>query len=704
MNDMPTARDPLTELADDARRLFAAGVSAGDGGALRRHAEAVRRLGARVPALAPLADAIDRTCAAAEKQRAAAVLDLNLLLRRVRAGLATAGVGGTPEPVDPSGPWTTELRLDEPVFTDLLPELADPKARPLNALILADHEEMGTELRLVGPLLAGLEHPDKDAPQRIASVLPRFGNAVAGELRRDFHPAGDRADAMRLRALGRIDPEAARAACREALDRGSQVVRAEAMELLPKIDPAEAERHALALLRAPSTPAETRKLALKSLHVARGDAGLEMLLSAIDAPDSLWSAAAMALQESAHPGAGAGLFESLRAALAEGQEAGLRRAMRLMPVLIRRRHPEALRLFLSWLDHPNKELRAWARNWIRHLYESGDAVVPELVAALGHKDPPVLVGVMDSLLRCGGAAADATPRLAELLQHRQVGLREKAATTLGAVGAGRPDAVAALVAALRDESAKVRHAAAEALARFGPAAAAAVPALTEALNDRQAEVCSGAVRALGQIGAAAAGTVPAVLALQEHEFASVRYQAVMALPRLGEPGVAEVVRRLREPGRHAYLIGALSRCGGVDPAIVRELVAILRDRSHPERAAAAAALGDFRPAPEPTVAALVEALDEDDDALREAAAKALVILTINAKDAVIPLAGVAVPALTRAVRNGTYRTRVDACRALEKLAAAAAPALPALTDAVNDPDFIVRQCARAALRAILLAE
>jgi HEAT repeat protein len=695
---------PLQDLGDDFRHYIAAGVTAADGRALRRHVEAVRRLGARVPVLAPLADALERTCTAEGNQRAAALLDLNMLLRRVRAGLATVGLDGTPEPLDPSGPWTTDLRLDEPVFTNLLPELADPKSRPLNALILADHEEMGTELRLVGPLLAGLGHPDKDAPQRVASVLSHFGKAIAPELRSDFDPAGDRADAMRLRALGRIDPDAARAACREALDRGSQVVRAEAMELLPKIDPPEAERRALALLRTTSTPDETRKMAMKALRVTQSDAGLKMLLSAIDAPDSLWSAAAMVLQESAHPRSDVGLLESLRAALAEGQEAGLRRAMRLMTVLIRRRHPEALRLFLSWLDHPNKALRAWARNWIRHLYESGDAVVPELVAALGHKDPQILLGVMDSLLRCGGAAADATPRLAELLRHRQVGLRETAATTLGAVGAGRPDAVAALAAALRDESAKVRHAAAEALARFGPAAAAAVPALTGALNDRQAEVCSAAVRALGQIGAAAAGTVPAVLALQEHEYASVRYQAVMALPRLGEPGVAEVVRRLREPGRHAYLIGALSRCAWVDPAIVREVAAILCDRSHPERAAAAAALGDFRPAAEPTVAALVEALVEDDDALREAAAKALVILTINAKDAVIPLAGAAVPALARAVRNGTYRTRVDSCRALEKLGAAAAPAVPALTAAVNDPDFIVRQCARAALRAIPPAE
>ncbi len=692
--------NPVDEVAEAVRTVLAAGVSAGDDRGLRRHATALRSLGARVPALATLADGIDRVLAAASGDRMRALLDLHLLLRMARAGLASAGLDGCLEPAPPSGPWTTDLRLDEPVFTSLLPQLADPRAHPLNALIHADHEEMGTELRLVGPLLNGLEHPDAQAPRRIASILHRFGKAVAPELRRDFNPEGGRADAMRLRALGRIDPEAARAACREARTRASSLVRLEALQLLPSLDPGEAERNALALLGEPSTPDELRREAMKALRVARGDAGLEMLLSAVDASNSLWSVAAMALQESPHPAADAGLFESLRTALAQGQHAGLARAMRLMPILVRRRHPEALHLFLSWLDHPTKELRDWARTWVQHLDVSGEAVVPELVAALAHKDPQVLVGVMDSLKRCGAAAGAAAPRLAELLRHRQVGVREKAATTLEAVGAGRPDAVATLSAALRDDSAKVRRAAAQALGRFGPAAADAVPALTEALNDSQAEVCFAAAQALGCAGPAAAGALPAVLALEKHAHASVRHQALVALPWLGEPGVAEVIARLRDPARCANMMSALSRQSGVDPRVVSELVAILRDAAHPQRARAAAVLGELRASAGPAVAALVAVLDEDAEPPREAAAGALATLTVQAKEVVAPLAVAAVPALARVVRNGTYRARVDACRSLERLGAAAAPAIPALTDALNDPDFIVRQCARAALRSL----
>jgi HEAT repeat protein len=653
-------REQLRQLADDVARHLVAGSRAAAGASgLRDRARALHALAAKVPALGALAGAVDR---AAEPS---GLLDLLVMVRQVRAALATAEVDGDLESVERSGPWTTDLRLDEPVFTNLLPELTDPKSRPLNALGLADHEEMGTELRLVGPLLAGLDHPDRSAPERIAGLLPRFGKAVAAELRRDFDPTGERADAMRLRALGRIDPEAARAACREALDHGSEAVREEALGVLQAIDPPEAERSALAILGEPSSSLVAHKRALKSLRVARSDAGLEALLSALDAPDSLWSAAVEALQRCPHPEAEPRLFGLLQVALADK---AWQPALRLTPVLIARRHAEALRLFLSWLDSPTKELREWARKQIPYLYEKGEPVVPELIATLGHKDSQVQAAVMDSLLRFGGAAVAATPRLAELLGDKRVGVREKAALTLGAVGSARPDAVATLAAALRDDSAKVRHEAAKALGRFGPAAAAAVPALCEALNDRQAEVCSAAVGALGQVGAAAAGAVPAVLALQQHEYASVRHQAVAALPRLGEPGVAEVVKRLREPGRHAVL-------------------------------------GDFRPAAEPTVAALVEALDEEEDeALREASAKALVILTVNAKEAVLPLAGVAVPALARAVRNGPYRARVDSCRALEHLGAAATPAVPALAAAVNDPEFIVRQCARAALRTIPPAE
>ncbi len=538
------AEELLRSLADDVCRVLAAGAGAADDPGLRRGAQALRSLAARVPALNSLADAAERARDGDAKSRPRALLDLNVLLRSVRAGLTKAGLGGPLGAPEPSGPWTTDLRLDEPVFTDLLPELANPKARPLNALILADHEEMGTELRLVGPLLAALGHPDKDAPRRVISVLRHFGAAVVPDLRRDFDPEGGRADAMRLVALARVDPEAARAGCRAALERGSDTVRIAALDVLQEIDPPEAERTALPLLAERSTSADLRDKAWRALRVARTDAGLDTLLAAVDEPDRTWEAARFALERCPHDEAGGRILQLAKAGAAGGEGArpgGPQRATRLMAVLLQRRDAAGLREFLSWLDHPVKELREWAREKIQYLPEPGEAAVPELVAALRHKDTRVLVGTMRGLARLGQAARAAVPRLTELLRDKRATVRSTAAATLGQVGEATEPALTALSTALRDSSRDVRVNAATALGALGPAALPALPELVEALNDAQHDVCSAALRAVGDIGPGAATALPAVLALQHHQYASVRHASLGVLARLGEAGIAQVV-------------------------------------------------------------------------------------------------------------------------------------------------------------------
>jgi HEAT repeat protein len=706
-------RDILLDLMTDLEHLLAAGAAAATADErLARHGRQLRGLAERVPALAPLAEAIalaTRTTARQADRRAAVMLDLNLLLRRARAGLATVGQDGALEAVDPSGPWTTNLRLDEPVFTNLLPELADPAARPLNALILADHAEMGTELRLVGPLLAGLEHPDKDAPHRIAyGFLPHFGKAIVPELRRDFDPQGARGDAMRLLALSRIDAAACLSACRTALAAGSDLVRSQALELLVELDAAEAESAALRVLREPSAAKEVRCAALKALGGARSDAALEVLLATADGDDKEAWAAWRAFRDCPHPAATIRLLDKVQTLAAEvaGAEAGrgreqlARRVQNLMNVLIDRQDPSGMREFLGWLDHPVKELRDWARRRLGNLYERGRPVIPELTALLRHKDAIVLVAAIDSLTRCEADISTAVPRLIELLRNKRPGVRQQAARLLGRTASPPKEVVAALAALLHDSSPNVRRQAAESLGRCGPPAQTAVAALVEALNDPQFDVCSAALRALGQIGPPAAAALPAILALQQHRYASIRHQSLGVIALLGEPGVTRVVELLRDPVRGGEMMSALSRYAGVDAAIVRELVGILRDSAHPRRATAASLLGGLRDAARPGLEALIEALNENNDTLREAAADALSTLAIQAKVILIPLAATAVPALAQALKDGPYRVRVDACRVLEQFGADARPAVSVLTAATNDPDFIVRAGAREALRVM----
>src|SRR5947209_17639364 len=96
-------REQLQLLAGDVDRLLAAGaaVAAGDE-KLRQRSQKLRELGRKVPVLAQIADAVDRTVSAPPKQVARALLDLLLVIRQVRASLSAAGGDGAAEPVPPS--------------------------------------------------------------------------------------------------------------------------------------------------------------------------------------------------------------------------------------------------------------------------------------------------------------------------------------------------------------------------------------------------------------------------------------------------------------------------------------------------------------------------------------------------------------------------------------------------------------------------
>src|SRR5438105_3113820 len=100
-------KQTLLDLSNDVTRLLIAGAQqapADDG--LRRRSQRLRDLGKQVPALLPIADAVDRVLAAPPRQAAAALLDLAVIVRQVRAGLAAAGTAGPLEPL-PDGSWAT---------------------------------------------------------------------------------------------------------------------------------------------------------------------------------------------------------------------------------------------------------------------------------------------------------------------------------------------------------------------------------------------------------------------------------------------------------------------------------------------------------------------------------------------------------------------------------------------------------------------
>ena len=149
----------------------------------------------------------------------------------------------------------------------------------------------------------------------------------------------------------------------------------------------------------------------------------------------------------------------------------------------------------------------------------------------------------------------------------------------------------------------------------------------------------------------------------------------------------------------------------------------LADRNATARQEAAEALGQIGPAAKPAVGALIAALGDADDAVRDAAAEALAVF---GKDAVGPLTAAlkhtdasvrrgaaaalghmgpdardAVPALIAMVKNDADSdVREAVVPALGSIGPDAKAAAPALRDALTDKEQHIREAAAAALKRI----
>jgi HEAT repeat protein len=273
----------------------------------------------------------------------------------------------------------------------------------------------------------------------------------------------------------------------------------------------------------------------------------------------------------------------------------------------------------------------------------GEPAIPSLVLALGHSDQEVR-GLASWALSTIGPKA--VPALISALRDDDAERSRAAAEALGRM---LPEATPALIASLLAEDGVERQAAAQALGEMVPEA---VSHLVDAL---QREDALGVAQVLGEMGPVAREAVPALIEiLQDEDLAARRLAAEV----LGKIGLEEAIP--------ALLAAAPDVPGGAAVAV---------------RQMAGEALAKIGARP-----ALIEAVADDDVAVRRVAVEALAVMGLEGREAIA--------ALIKALRDEDMVVRTLAVRALGDMGA---EAIPALIEAVEDDEPTARREAARAL-------
>jgi HEAT repeat protein len=202
------------------------------------------------------------------------------------------------------------------------------------------------------------------------------------------------------------------------------------------------------------------------------------------------------------------------------------------------------------------------------------------LSAAPPKDEPVHAG--KSVQEWIKGLHDASPKV-----------REESAEALGAIGPAAEAAVPALIATFKDDDNSVRFAASCALGDIGKAA---VPALVRALDDPEYIVRGLAATALGQIGPDANAALPALRRLLEKETDNTRLDVAGAIclirPR-DRVALAALIDGLKDPSVRLCAALKLGRLGFAAKLAVPALIEALQDERELVRQAVAGALGQI---------------------------------------------------------------------------------------------------------------
>ena len=323
----------------------------------------------------------------------------------------------------------------------------------------------------------------------------------------------------------------------------------------------------------------------------------------------------------------------------------------LAPVSARAADPEpsfAGRPLAAWvrdLDDPNVLVREEA---LEVLAKAGPAAKEALTAVkplLKDDRPTVRLRAAVALWKIEGRPEDAGPVLLKALRQPGRDTRLLAIEALGQLGGEVKGAPAALVACLADPDTRVSFQAQSALLRMGPAGVSGAAA---ALEDKDPAVVRAALRVLNLFGRRAADAAPAVRARLKDGDPHIRLRAAETLWQIrgeAEPSFPVVLELARspDPAVRQQALAVLLPLKPKPKEAVPVLLEAIKDASPLNRVRAAEALWETDKRTKETIPVLVQAVADPSQFSAYGAASA-------ALRGMGPAAGEVVPALMEALK------------------------------------------------------
>lgn len=326
-------------------------------------------------------------------------------------------------------------------------------------------------------------------------------------------------------------------------------------------------------------------------------------------------------------------------------------------------------------------------------------VILGVAKALNNVDRHNLPQTLYNLCNVGPSASVAIPYVLPLLKDRDGLIRFHALMYLAAMGPAANVAIPEVIPLLNDEP-QIRVRAIDVMGVCGPAAKVAIPELSVALQSTDKEVSEHAALALAKVDPSHEGLLPVIMRVfnNPNQFNDYdqKERAIMALGQLGriaKPAVPTLEFLLSkytaddQAANQRAAVAALVNIEGTKavPTLAQAIGEIQDDSV---RVAAVKALGNLGSSDANAVDALVDALNNDAEAVRQAAS-----------DVLSELGEPAAPALIAALRSPHLYQRSFAIQVLSRLRSPSADVEQALKRALRDKSEIVRAEAVAALKS-----